>query len=192
METNTVPAWPAGHRANMGEHPKKMTVDHDAGSFRALFLTFGPKVRAMLMRQGADRETAEEIAQDTMLTVWRKSDQFSTDKGSLAAWIYTIARNLRIDRMRQQTVWQRCYQEFEAMERLQSAAEEPRFWDRVSGEIEGALGDLPPEQLQVIQLSFVDGLSQSEIAQRLHLPLGTVKSRIRLAFEKLRCSTERG
>ena len=146
----------------------------------------------MLMRQGTDRETAEEIAQETMLTIWAKSHQYSRERGSVSTWIYTIARNLRIDRVRQQAVWQRCYEDFETIARLQASATEPRSWERERNEIEGALGALPPEQFQVIQLSFVDGLSQSEIAAKLALPLGTVKSRMRLAFDKLRCSAERG
>lgn len=178
--------------ANMGDQLKKIADERDAGAFQSLFLTFCPKVRAMLMRQGADKETAEEIAQETMLTIWGKSHQYSRDRGSVSAWIYTIARNLRIDRVRQQAVWQRCYDEFEAIERLHISTDEPRAWEGERREIEGALGGLPPEQLQVIQLSFVDGLSQSEIAARLDLPLGTVKSRMRLAFDKLRCSAERG
>lgn len=146
----------------------------------------------MLMRQGADKETAEEIAQETMLTIWSKSHQYSRDKGSVSAWVYTIARNLRIDRVRKQAIWQRCYEEFETIERLRTTPDEPRFWEHERNEIDGALGGLPPEQLQVIQLSFVDGLSQAQIAARLALPLGTVKSRMRLAFDKLRCSSERG
>lgn len=176
----------------MGDQLKKISDEQDAGAFRSLFLTFCPKVRAMLMRQGTDRETAEEIAQETMLAVWRKSHQFSSARGSISAWIYTIARNLRIDRVRQQAVWQRCHEEFETIERLQPSADEPRSWEREKNEIEGALGALPAEQLQVIQLSLVDGLSQSEIAARLELPLGTVKSRMRLAFDRLRSSAERG
>ena len=176
----------------MGDQLKKITDERDSGAFRSLFLTFCPKVRAMLMRQGADKETAEEIAQETMLTVWSKSHQFSHDRGSVAAWIYTIARNLSIDRVRRQAVWQRCCEDLETIERLQATAPEPRSWERERGEIEGALGMLPPEQLQVIQLSFVDGLSQNQIAVRLDLPLGTVKSRMRLAFDRLRCSAERG
>lgn len=146
----------------------------------------------MLMRQGADKETAEEIAQETMLTIWSKSHQYSRDKGSVSAWVYTIARNLRIDRVRKQAVWQRCYEEFETIERLRATSAEPRSWEHERNEIDGALGGLPQEQLQVIQLSFVDGLSQVQIAARLDLPLGTVKSRMRLAFDKLRCPAERG
>ena len=78
------------------------------------------------------------------------------------------------------------------MERLRRPVTEPRPWERERGEIEGALRGLPPEQLQVIQLSLVDGLTQNQIAAKLDLPLGTVKSRMRLAFEKLRCSKEHG
>lgn len=175
----------------MGDELEKITDERDAGAFRSLFLIFCPKLRAMLMRQGADRETAEDIAQETMFTVWRKSHQFSNDRGSIAAWIYTIARNLRVDWVRKQAVWQRYQEEFETMERLQTSVDEARSWEQEEREIEAALGRLPAEQLQIIQLTFIDGLSQREIAARLDLPLGTVKSRMRLAFEKLRCSGER-
>ena len=170
----------------MGDQLNKIAEEGDAGAFRSLFMTFYPKVKAMLMRQGADKETAEEIAQDTMFAAWRKSHQFSADRGSVSAWIYGIARNLRIDRMRKEAVWQRYYAELETMERLHSEADEMRSWEQERDDIEKALGKLPPEQLQIIQLSIVDGLSQSEIAARLGLPLGTVKSRMRLAFDKLR------
>jgi RNA polymerase sigma-70 factor, ECF subfamily len=179
-------------RAMMGDQLKKIADERDAGAFQSLFETFWPKVRAMLMRQGTDVETAEEIAQETMLAVWRKSHQFSADRGSVSAWIYGIARNLRIVRVRQQQVWQRYYDEFETMERLLPTADGAKPFEQHRGEIEKALGALPPEQLQVIQLAFVEGLSQTEIAARLDLPLGTVKSRIRLAYEKLRGAMECG
>ncbi len=172
----------------MNDQLKKIAEERDAGAFRSLFVTFCPKVRAMLIRQGTDRDTAEEIAQETMLAVWDKSHQFSHGRGTVSAWIYTIARNLCIDRVRQQAVWHRCQEEFEMMERLQTDAGEPRSWEHDRGEIESALHELPPEQLQVIQLSLVDGLTQIQIAEKLDLPLGTVKSRMRLAFDKLRCS----
>ena len=178
----------------MGDQLKKIADERDTGAFRSLFQTFWPKVCTMLLRQGADQETAEEIAQETMLAVWRKSHQFSSDRGSVSAWIYGIARNLRIDRLRRQAVWQRYYEEFAGQERLQAVAagmpSEPT--GVLIGDIETALGRLPPEQLQVIQLSFIDGLTQSEIAARLKLPLGTVKSRMRLAFDKLRFASEWG
>ncbi len=175
----------------MGDQPKEISNPEDDRVFRYLFLTFFPKVRAMLIRQGAHKETAEEIAQDTMLAVWRKSDQYSSDKGTISAWIYAIARNLHIDRLRKQAVWQRDCQAFETMKQLQNSTTELRSWEQERSEIERALGTLPPEQLQVLQLSFVEGLSQTEIASKLGLPLGTVKSRMRLAFENLRFAGER-
>jgi RNA polymerase sigma-70 factor (ECF subfamily) len=163
----------------------------DAGGFQTLFVTFFPKVRAMLMRQGADQTTAEEIAQDTLFAVWRKSDQFSIDKGTVSAWIYAIARNLRIDRIRRQAVWQRCYEDLETIERLHGEAVDAQPWIGERHDIEIALQQLPAEQLEVIQLSFIDGLSQTEIAEKLAIPLGTVKSRMRLAFKRLRSTAER-
>lgn len=175
----------------MSDQLKKITEARDAGAFRSLFATFYPKVKVMLMRQGADRETAEEIAQETMLAVWNKSYQFTNERGSISAWIYAIARNLRIDRLRKQVVWQRFYAEFEVLERLQSPFEEMRSWEFERDDIEKALAGLPPEQLQILKLSIVEGLPQSEIAVKLSLPLGTVKSRMRLAFEKLRGARER-
>ena len=162
-----------------------------AGAFHALFVTFFPKIRAMLMRQGADKETAEEIAQDTMFAVWRKSHQFSSEKGRISTWIYAVARNLRIDRFRRQAVWQRLYAELETVERLHGEAVDAQPWVGERRDIESTLHGLPPEQLEVIQLSLIDGMSQAEIAQKLRLPLGTVKSRMRLAFKKLRSPAER-
>ena len=143
----------------------------------------------MLMRQGADKDTAEEIAQDTLLAVWQKSHQFSLDKGTIAGWIYAIARNLRIDRLRRQTVWQRFYADLETIERLNGAID-AQPWVGQRSDIECALNELPAEQLEVIKLSFIDGLPQGEIAKKLALPIGTVKSRMRLAFKKLRSVAE--
>jgi len=174
----------------MGEQLHDAEGDRNEATFRSMFVTFYPKVKAMLLRQGTAEDAAEEIAQDTMFAAWRKLHQFSSDRGSVSGWIYAIARNLRIDRVRKEAVWQRFYAEFETMELLQSSVQSPaNRWDR--SDIEKALKKLPPEQLQIIRLSFVDGLTQSEIAARLSLPLGTVKSRMRLAFEKLCFTTER-
>lgn len=176
----------------MGDQLKKIADQRDAGAFQALFLTFWPKVRAMLMRQGANQDTAEEIAQETMLAVWTKSHQFSAERGNVAGWIYGIARNLRVDRVRQQAVWQRYYEELKAMARIDTPAADAAVWDQYRPELARALGGLPPEQLKVIELAFIEGLSQSEISAKLGVPLGTVKSRIRLACEKLRSVTVHG
>jgi RNA polymerase sigma-70 factor (ECF subfamily) len=169
---------------------EKVALDRDPQAFRTLFLTFGPKVKAMMLRQGADTDTAEEIAQETMFAVWRKAHLFVESKGSIATWIYTIARNLRIDRVRRQVVWHAYAEEMPDI----AGSDEPPD-DRLAREqaevvILGALDTLPPEQREVIQLAFSGNLSHSEIARKLGLPLGTVKSRVRLAYQKLREALE--
>ena len=171
---------------------KRIVDERDEGAFRSLFLTFGPKVRAMLLRQGADRETADDIVQDTMLAVWSKSSQYKPQKAALSTWIYTIARNMRIDRLRRQIVWDHCRGELEQLQNLQEQTDQAQDHDDDRLEIEKVLTCLPPEQFEVIRLSFIDGHSQTEIAAKLDIPLGTVKSRMRLAFAKLRCSNEGG
>jgi RNA polymerase sigma-70 factor (ECF subfamily) len=162
----------------------------DPSAFTSLFTTFFPKIHAMLVRQGVDSATAEEIAQDTMLAVWRKTHQFSEDRGTISAWIYAIARNLRIDMFRKHASRQRSYSEFEAVERLRENVTSDQDWSGSVRDIETALNALPADQLAVIQLAFVDGLSHTEIAAKLRLPPGTVKSRLRLAFKKLRATAD--
>ena len=174
----------------MSDQLKKIAQERDVSAFQQLFLTFGPKVRAMMLRQGADRETADEIVQETMLAVWRKSHLFTAHKGSISTWIFTIARNLRIDRVRRQIVWQGFCENFEALPSGEEPADVRLAREQLCAQVGGALAELPREQLEIIKLSFEDGLTQTEIARKLNLPLGTVKSRMRLAYEKLRGSVE--
>jgi RNA polymerase sigma-70 factor (ECF subfamily) len=169
---------------------EKVAQGRDQQAFRTLFLTFGPKVKAMMLRCGADAETAEEIAQETMIAVWRKAHLFAASKGSVSTWIYTIARNLRIDRIRRQHVWQAYGDGFPEPPSQDELPEARLAREQEEASVLAALDTLPLEQRQVIQLAFVDGLSHSQIARRLRLPLGTVKSRVRLAYQKLRCMVE--
>jgi RNA polymerase sigma-70 factor (ECF subfamily) len=163
----------------------------DVEAFRSLFQAYAPRVKSYMMRQGADAGTAEELAQETLLAVWTKARLYSGEKGSAATWIYTIARNLRIDRLRRETPWQELPTGYEEKE----ASRDPPPDEAVSaGEerqrIERALALLPAEQHAVVALAFLDGLSHSEIAERLGIPMGTVKSRMRLAYQKLREAVE--
>jgi len=169
---------------------KKFVESHDEMAFRSLFLRFGPKLRAMLMRQGADSETADDIVQDTMLVVWSKSGLFAEDRGTVSSWIYTIARNLRTDRLRRQIVWERVQDDLSRAYFRDGAKDDPAQRAQDRQQITQALNELPAEQLEVIRLSLINGLSQTEIAERLGLPIGTVKSRMRLAVEKMRGSVE--
>jgi RNA polymerase sigma-70 factor, ECF subfamily len=158
----------------------------DRAAFAALFGFYAPRIKTMLMRNGAAADTAEDIAQETLLTVWRKAAHYDPARASVAAWVYTIARNLRIDRLRRDklaTLYaSEIHDEPEASERSDEPLEAAERAERVSA----ALHQLPAEQARVLQLSFFEGRAHGDIATLLGLPLGTVKSRLRLAMIRLR------
>lgn len=164
----------------------RIAQERDPQAFQDLFREFGPRVKALMMRQGADADTAEDIAQETLLTVWRKAHLFAESKGSINTWIFTIARNLRIDRLRRQTPWQDLPDEFEKMPSEEDLPDTALSREQSRILIREAIKDLPPEQYEVIELSYMEGLSHQEIAERVGVPLGTVKSRMRLAYHKVR------
>jgi RNA polymerase sigma-70 factor (ECF subfamily) len=158
----------------------------DRAAFAALFQFYAPRIKAVLMRAGATAEAAEDLAQETLLAVWRKARLYDPRRAGASAWIFTIARNLRIDRLRQD---QRAKLAaiYDTME-----PETPERPDDIfdgserDGRVRAALAELPEEQVRVVQLSFVEGRAHGDIAKLLNLPLGTVKSRLRLAMNRLR------
>ena len=162
----------------------------DPAAFRELYEAYGPRVKAYMMRQGADAGTAEDLAQETLLTVWRKAALYAGDRGSMTTWVFAIARNLRIDRLRREVPWQELPEG-----RLTEASSEPLPDEAMAKKerqerVQAALAELPPEQKDVVILAYLEGLSHSEIAERLGLPLGTVKSRMRIAYQKIRQTLE--
>lgn len=165
---------------------ERVARHRDREAFQRLFLNFGPKIKAVMIRSGTDSDTAEDLAQDVMLTLWRKAELYAPERGTVAAWVFTIARNTRIDRLRRQS--SRVYEDIadlnlESPEADGEEETEMRQRDSLVGE---ALASLPPDQRRVVELSFVEDMPQAEIATALDLPLGTVKSRMRLAYAKLR------
>jgi RNA polymerase sigma-70 factor, ECF subfamily len=158
----------------------------DRAAFAALFAFYAPRIKAVLIRSGATAEAAEDLAQETMLAVWRKAGLYDPARAGASAWIYTIARNLRIDRLRQDkraklvAVYETI--ESEAPDRPDDLLDSSEREERVRT----ALRELPQEQVRVVQLSFVEGRAHGDIAKLLNLPLGTVKSRLRLAMNRLR------
>lgn len=174
----------------MSDLLQKVAQSRDVEAFRKLFELYGPRVKSYMMRQGADATTAEDLAQETLLTVWRKAQLYSDEKGSATTWIFTIARNLRIDRLRREVSWQPLPEN-----RDEEAADGPDPEQEVTererrDKVRAVLATLPPDQSEVVMLSYVEGLSHSEIAERLQLPLGTVKSRMRLAYQKVKEAVE--
>lgn len=165
---------------------QRIARDRDPLAFRDLFIIFGPRIKAMMMRQGVDAAAAEDIAQETLFTVWRKTHLFLARKGSAATWIYTIARNIRIDRVRRETTYQELPEEFLNIPDDSSPPDDALNREQQRERIGKALEALPPEQYEVVHLSYIEGLSHNEIANVLGARLGTVKSRMRLAYEKVR------
>jgi len=169
---------------------QRIALDRDPQAFQDLFRLFGPRIKAMMMRQGADAAAAEDIAQEALFTVWRKAHLFVAQKGGGATWIYTIARNLRIDRFRRQAPYQDLPEEMHEIASDDDLPDEALNRNQQRERIRKVLETLPPEQYEVVHLSYVEGLSHSEIASALGAPIGTVKSRMRLAYEKIRDAVE--
>lgn len=158
----------------------------DKKALTRLFELFAPRIKSMMLRLGADAAQAEDLTQEALLAVWRKAHLYSPAKGAASTWIFTIARNLRIDLVRRQS--NKPWVDLDTVEMPSDApiatqtVETAQVIDRVSR----ALERLPEEQRKVVELSFVQDLAHSEIAERIGIPLGTVKSRLRLAYERLR------
>ncbi len=164
----------------------RIAAHADRAAFETLFEHFAPRVKGYAMRLGAAGPAAEELAQETLLVVWRKAAQFDPARASAGTWIFTIARNLRIDAIRRERPLPLEAEDPPGeplADALISAAER-------DGRVREALGRLPPEQVQVIELSFFSEAPHSAIAETLGLPLGTVKSRLRLAMGRLRALLE--
>jgi RNA polymerase sigma-70 factor (ECF subfamily) len=158
----------------------------DRAAFARLFAHFAPRVKAYLLRQGAEPGLAEDLAQETMLTVWRKAPGYDRRLAGPATWIFTIARNRRIDALRRDRRGKLDADDpglLPEPEALPDSTLEAGRWEK---KLAAAIGELPPEQAQMLKLAYFEDRSHGDIAQSLRLPLGTVKSRLRLAVARLR------
>lgn len=162
----------------------------DRDAFEFLFSHFAPRIKALMIKSGAANSEAEDIAQDVMIKVWRKSAQYTPARGAVSTWIFTIARNARIDRLRRNS--SEPYDDIDDHEVASNnaSAEEEVLAAQQAQHVSAALVELPVEQREIIKLAFLHDMPQSEIAAQLTLPLGTVKSRMRLAYDKLRINLE--
>jgi RNA polymerase sigma factor (sigma-70 family) len=156
----------------------------DRAAFAALFRHFAPRVKAFLMRSGADAAMAEECTQEVMAAVWQKAHLFDPSRASAATWIFTIARNRKIDALRKM-------KRPEPEDLPWGPEEEPDQEDSLAlqqetEKLEEAVAALPAKQRELIEKAYFGDLSHREIAEETGLPLGTIKSRIRLALDRLR------
>ena len=164
----------------------QIAENKDRSAFRALFDHFAPRLKSYLIKLGLTGDRAEDVAQDVMVTLWQKAAQFNPEKAKVSTWIFRIARNRHIDIIRKQK-----YPEVNADNHMVNMVapektDEPLEGAQTANLIKLAMATLKNNQQDVIKLSFFEELSHSEIAERLDLPLGTVKSRIRTAFQTLR------
>lgn len=165
-------------------HIRRIHEDRDQAAFAELFRHFAPRVKSFLMRSGASEAQAEECAQDVMATLWHKAGQFDPSRASPATWIFTIARNRNIDMLRKQ-------RRPEPEDLSWGPQAEPEQADvlalqQESRRLGDALKTLPDRQRELIEKAYFGDLSHTEIAVQTGLPLGTIKSRIRLALDRLR------
>ena len=162
----------------------------DRGAFVQLFQHFAPRLKGYLRRQGIEAAAAEDLAQDVMLRVWRSAASFDPTKGSVAAWVYTIARNAQIDAFRRERHPVVEFEEAHAAADPDPAPDQALIERRRAVRVRAAMQALPADQAQVVELSFFLHKPHAQIAEELALPLGTVKSRLRLAFGRLRTALQ--
>jgi len=176
--------------ASSAELLEAVAVRRDRRAFAALFHHFAPRVKAYLRRMGADDSLAEELAQECMVTVWRRAQLFDRRQAGASTWIFTIARNKRIDALRRER-WPSFDAEDPAvLVDTDAHADSVVEAAQREGRLREAVETLPAEQATLLRMAYFDEKSHSAIAAELELPLGTVKSRLRLALGRLKNSLE--
>ena len=168
-----------------------IAANADRQAFAELFAWYAPRIKAFMMRGGASADVAQEVAQESMISVWRRAATFDPRIARPATWIYSIARNRRIDMVRRERRIEATLEDLRPLQgedtgQADSAIVALESSDRVRASIEA----LAPDQLEVIRKAFFEDKSHSQIAAELGLPLGTVKSRIRHALIRLRASMQ--
>lgn len=164
---------------------EQVATHRDRAAFARLFGDYGPRLKGYLTARGTDPSTAEELVQESMLAVWRKAHQFDRARGAASTWIYSIARNTLCSHFRGRA---RAEMDHDDPARVPAAAlpedELAALCDR--GALAAAMSTLPDEQVDVLRGAYFQGRSLSEVAEDQRVPLGTVKTRVRLALGRLR------
>ena len=158
----------------------------DRAAFTELYRHYAPKLRTLAIGMGIDGGAADEVVQEILLTVWRRAASYDRSRASVSTWIYAIARNRVIDRKRQHR-----FVEFDPNDPALVVAEHPEHEQRIDAErraerLREAIKDLPADQAEILRVAYFQGKTQAAIAEAQDLPLGTVKSRTRLALKRLR------
>jgi RNA polymerase sigma-70 factor (ECF subfamily) len=164
----------------------RVSVGKDRIAFRELFQHFAPRIKGFFQGQGSSPDKADEVVQEAMVNVWRKAHLFDPSKAKASTWIFTIARNSRIDLLRKENRPEPDYSDPTFYSVDEPRPDEVFEREDEAQKLKAILDGLPAEQQKVLRLAFFEEKAHVEIAEELNLPLGTVKSRIRLAFKRLR------
>ncbi|MGC2855378.1 sigma-70 family RNA polymerase sigma factor [Novispirillum sp. DQ9] len=175
-------------RAALAGHIGAVAQHRDKQAFAALFRFYAPRVKGYLIRQGCAAAQAEDLAQEVLAAVWRKAGLYDPAKAEPSTWVFTIARNLRIDALRRER-----HPQVDLEDVPEQSDDRPAADDLVaSGQravlVRRAIASLPADQADVVHRAFFEDKVHTEIAEELGVPLGTVKSRMRLAMNKIRAA----
>jgi RNA polymerase sigma-70 factor (ECF subfamily) len=158
----------------------------DRAAFMRVYEYFAPRVKSFLVGRGLNQAAADDVLQEAMLAVWEKAHSYNSEKAAVSTWIFTVARYKYIDRLRRDGRQKTDSDEPDLRASNSPVSDDEVLQQQRQNAVQAAIAQLPEDQQSVIFLSFIKGLAHSEIAEQLGLPLGTVKSRIRRAFGRLR------
>lgn len=166
----------------------------DQASFMRIYDHFAPRVRLYLRGLGAPEMVAEELAQEALLRLWQRADSYDAARSTLSTWLFRIARNLHIDRLRRENHWLAVDIDAEDAPQFEQETENPHFSSAESYAAHADLNErierLSATQARLIRMSYFEAKSHQQIADELGMPLGTVKSHIRRAFQQLQSSVQ--
>jgi RNA polymerase sigma factor (sigma-70 family) len=185
-ERSRPPKYPVSQHRKLDDLLTAVGTDRDGEAFNALFDYFQPRVQAQMLRRGLAPFAAADIAQDVMETIWCKAGQFDQSKSAASTWVFSVAQNRRVDIHRRTR--EHIFDDADLSLIPDDTADNETSLDAAQRErqVHTALDALPLDQFKMVQLAFFEGLSHSTIAARTKIPVGTVKSRLRLAFSRMR------
>jgi len=157
-------------------------ADRDRDAFELLYHRYVRSIFGLALRRLRDRTRAEDAVQETFAAIWRSAASYKPERGPAAPWLYAIARNAIVDRFRSQVDTTAEVPELVSGDPGPADRAESSF---VSWRVHRALEELPPREREVVELAYWSGMSQSEVADYLNIPLGTVKTRTRSALARL-------
>jgi RNA polymerase sigma factor (sigma-70 family) len=161
-------------------------LERDGQAFTALFDHFRPRVHSQMLRLGLAPFAAADVTQDVMETIWSKAHQYDRSKSAATTWVFRVAQNRRVDVRRRNR--DHIFVDADLLAIPDTTTDNDDTIDAARREqhVHAALEELPQDQFRMVQLAFFEGLSHATIAARTKIPIGTVKSRLRLAFTRLR------